>query len=60
MEEEAMAEALDAIHDEACRLLALGPTRTTDVEGGLQLIIALARYKHDIRSVHGIKKARKE
>ena len=57
---ESMAKALDAIHDEASRILNLVPTGAHELTGGLQLIISLARYKHDVRSVDEIKKARGE
>ncbi len=57
---DAMSKALNAIHDEASRILKLVPAGASDVSGGLQLIISLARYKHDIRSVDEIKKARGE
>ena len=57
---DAMSKALDAIHEEASRILSLVPAGAHDVSGGLQLIISLARYKHDIRSVDEVKKARGE
>ncbi len=57
---DAMNQALDAIHEEALRILNLVPAGAYDVSGGLDLIISLARYKHDIRSVDEIKKARGE
>lgn len=57
---DAMNQALDAIHEEASRILNLVPADAYDVSGGLGLIISLARYKHDIRSVDEIKKARGE
>ncbi len=57
---DAMSKALDAIHEEASRILNLVPAGAHDVSGGLQLIISLARYKHDIRSVEEVKKARGE
>jgi len=51
-------QAFDAIHDEAARLLNLeGERKELEIDGGLQLIMALARYKHDVRSVKEIKKA---
>ena len=56
--EEAMNKAFDAIHDEALRLLSLAPSEAHELRGGLHLIISLARYKHDTRSVQEIEKAR--
>ena len=56
MTEEAMNKAFEAIHDEASRLLSLVPSNADDLSGGLQLIMSLARYKHDVRSVEEIKK----
>ena len=60
MNPEAMNAALDAIHDEAVRLLSLVSLDASDLHGGLELIISLSRYKHDIRSVEEIKKTRSE
>ena len=60
MTEETTNEAFDVIHDEASRLLALVPSDAHDLRGGLHLIMSLARYKHDVRSVAEIKKARGE
>ncbi|MGH8535185.1 MAG: hypothetical protein ACREXM_01680 [Gammaproteobacteria bacterium] len=60
MTEEAMNKAFNAIYDEAARLLSLVPANAHDLSGGLQLIMSLARYKHDVRSVEEIKKARGE
>jgi hypothetical protein len=57
---EAMSKALDAIHDEAVRILSLVPSDAHEINRGLQLIISLARYKHDIRSMEEIKEARSE
>lgn len=54
---ETMSKVLDIIHDEAVRILSLIPSDARELNGGLQLIISLARYKHDIRSVEEIKKA---
>jgi hypothetical protein len=48
MNEKAMSEALDAIHDEATKLLKHGLPQ--EVQRHLELIISLARYKHDVRS----------
>lgn len=55
-----MNKAFEAIHDEASRLLSLIPSsahNAHDLSGGLQLIMSLARYKHDVRSVAEIKRA---
>ncbi|HEY9502689.1 MAG TPA: hypothetical protein VIR01_13735 [Pyrinomonadaceae bacterium] len=60
MTEETTNEAFDAIHDEASRLLALVPPDAPDFRGGLHLIMSLARYKHDVRSVAEINKVRGE
>ncbi len=58
MTEDQEKQAFDAIHDEAARLLNLeGEKKSLEIDGGLQLIMALARYKHDVRSVQEIKKA---
>jgi hypothetical protein len=48
MNEEAMSKALDAIHDEALKLMKheLSP----EVERGIELILSIARYKTDVRS----------
>ena len=48
MESELMAKALDAIHDEAVRLLGLDPP--DEIEEGLNLIASLARYGFDVRT----------
>lgn len=50
MNDHPMSEALDAIHKEAERLLGLAAS-SPELEKGLQLIVALARYKHDVRSI---------
>ena len=50
MNERTMSEALDAIHEEAERLLSLA-CGSPQMDNGLQLIVALARYKHDVRSI---------
>jgi hypothetical protein len=47
MHEKAMSEALDAIHDEALKLLECDPPE--EVERKLELIASIARYKHDVR-----------
>jgi hypothetical protein len=53
--------ALEAIEEEAQRLLNLPPEKLHhDLEGGLQLIMAIARYKADIRSVEEIRRAHKK
>jgi hypothetical protein len=49
MSEEAMSEALDAIHDEAMKLLQ--HELPEEVRKGLDLIVSIARYKSDIRSI---------
>jgi hypothetical protein len=49
MSEKAMSEALDAIHDEAMKLLQ--HELPEEVRKGLDLIVAIARYKSDIRSI---------
>lgn len=48
MSEEAMSKALDAIHDEAVKLLKFDVPE--EVSAGLSLIISLARYKFDVRT----------
>ena len=48
MNPEAMGEALNAIHVEAVKLLALDPSE--EIKRGLHLIISLARYKLDVRT----------
>src|SRR4051812_4268416 len=57
MDERAMSEALDAIHDEAMRLLELD--HSPEAEAIIGRIISLARYKHDVRTdqERGTKKA---
>jgi len=58
MNEDQMNKALNAIHDEAARLLNYeGPEREQEIDGGLQLIMSLARYKFDVRNPEEIKKA---
>ncbi len=49
MSEKAMSEALDSIHDEAMKLLQ--HELPEEVRKGLDLIVAIARYKSDIRSI---------
>ncbi len=49
MSEKAMSEALDAIHDEAMKLLQ--HELPEEVRKGLDLIVSIARYKSDIRSI---------
>ena len=48
MNEQAMSEALNAIHDEAMKLLKFD--LPDEVDRGLHLIISLARYQHDVRT----------
>jgi hypothetical protein len=48
MDEAQMSEALDAIHDEAVKLLQ--HEMPHEVNNGLHLIISLARYKSDVRT----------
>jgi hypothetical protein len=48
MSEKDMSQALDAIHDEAIKLLQ--QDLPEEVREGLDLIVSIARYKHDIRS----------
>jgi hypothetical protein len=48
MDEKAMSEALDAIHDEALKLLEM--KLPEGVQEGLELIASIARYQHDVRS----------
>lgn len=55
--EEAMSQAFDVIHDEAARLLELLPDGMNHLHEGLQLIVALARYRYDIRTVEEKRKA---
>jgi hypothetical protein len=47
MSEQAMSKALDAIHEEAEKLLS-GEV-PEGVRKGLELIVSIARYKHDVR-----------
>jgi hypothetical protein len=49
MNAEAMSEALSAIHDEAEKLLNRDDL-PEEVEQGLDRIIAIARYEHDVRT----------
>ena len=46
MTEDAMSKALDAIHDEAIRLLAM-KNIPNEIRDGLNRIISIARYKFD-------------
>ncbi len=48
MSEKAMSEALDAVHDEAMKLLQ--HELPEEVRKRLDLIVSIARYKSDIRS----------
>lgn len=45
-----MREALDAIHEEASRILNLVPDDAQEISNSIQLIISIARYQQDIRS----------
>ena len=54
MTEEGMSNALDAIHEEAEALLKIG--LTADVRARVDTIMAIARYKFDVRSVEENKK----
>jgi hypothetical protein len=56
MDEQAMSEALDAIHDEALRLLQLDLPE--EVEKGLELIVSLSRYKFDVRTAEEEQRAK--
>lgn len=58
MDAEAMSKALDAIYQEAERLKTYDVP--ADVAGGLDLIMSIARYKHDVRSTTEIDKQRKD
>ncbi len=49
MPEQQMSEALDAIHDQALELLRRD-NLPPDVAEGLQLIMAIARHKSDVRN----------
>lgn len=50
--DKAMSAALDAIHDEAMRLLAQLPEGEQNLRDGVELIVSIARYKHDVRCGH--------
>jgi hypothetical protein len=56
MTPEAVSKVLDAIHEEADRLKSYEVP--ADVAGGLDLIISIARHKHDIRGDEEIDRAR--
>ena len=58
MNEKSMSEALDAIHDTALKLLEHNPSN--EIEKGLELIISLARYKYDVRSIQEKKQKESE
>ena len=47
MNDEAMSEALGAIHDEAMKLLKLD--LSPEVDRTIRLIISIARHQHDVR-----------
>jgi hypothetical protein len=49
VQEKKLAEALAAIHDEATKLLK--HEIPEDVQKGLELIISIARYETDVRSL---------
>jgi hypothetical protein len=46
--DQAMSEVLNAIHDEAMKLLNLNPSPEAQVI--IERIIAIARYEHDLRT----------
>jgi hypothetical protein len=48
MSEKVMSEALDAIHNEAIKLLQ--HDLSEEIREGLDLIVSIARYKQDIRT----------
>jgi hypothetical protein len=48
MSEKAMSEALDAIHNEALKLLQ--HDLPEEIREGLDLIVSIARYKQDIHT----------
>lgn len=48
MDEKLMSEALDAIYDEAVKLLKYETSE--EVRKGIELIISISRYKFDVRS----------
>ena len=61
MTDDQAKKAFDAIHDEAARLLNLeGKQKEVEIDGGLQLIMSLARYKFDVRSPEEIKRAQSD
>ena len=49
-QEQLMIQALDAIHDEALRLLNLDVNHDSKIKSGLNLIVSIARYRNDVRS----------
>ena len=49
MRDEAKTAALDAIHEEALRLLSADGL-TDEVKRGLELIVSMARYQADVRN----------
>lgn len=54
MDEDRISQAFDAIHDEAIKLLSFDlPEEANDI---VHLIIALARYKHDVRTEEEIQR----
>jgi hypothetical protein len=54
-----MSSALDAIHDEALRLMDTVDSISPALQTGLELIISLARHEHDVRSVEEIQNSSK-
>ena len=48
MSEKVMSEALDAIHNEALKLLQ--NDLPEEIREGLDLIVSIARYKQDVRT----------
>lgn len=54
-----MSNALDEIHNEALRLIGAVDSISPELQTGLELIISLARYKHDVLSVEEIQNSTK-
>ena len=55
MNDDERSKALDAIHDKALHLFELLPEGSPpELAEGLELIVALARHKFDVRSVNEI------
>lgn len=59
MNNQNMSNALDAIHNEALRLIGAVDSISPELQTGLELIISLARYKHDVLSVEEIQNSTK-